>query len=89
MTLITECIPCQYGDHDHHHRVVQAVPEGVMGGAICVCEGECRDREQPAPRVGPPLDTSAVDALAALARGDDPGAPLNQTPERRTDGRSE
>lgn len=42
--LKTECIPCQYGDHDGHHEVVQAVPEGMLGGAMCPCRGECRER---------------------------------------------
>lgn len=37
------CIPCQFGNHDAHHEVMQAVPEGVMGGAICTCKGECRE----------------------------------------------
>lgn len=41
MALYIDCIPCQYGQHEHHYRVVQAVPEGMMGGAVCVCEGEC------------------------------------------------
>jgi hypothetical protein len=41
---ITECIACQAGDHDGHEEVVQAVPEGVMGGAKCLCRGECQGR---------------------------------------------
>lgn len=43
MTRLTICSPCQTGDHDRHYRVVQAVPEGVIGGSICTCEGECVD----------------------------------------------
>jgi hypothetical protein len=37
-----KCIPCQYGDHANHHEIVQAVPDGVMGGARCDCRGECQ-----------------------------------------------
>lgn len=44
MSCIQECGPCQMGEHERHYRVVQAVPEGMMGGAICTCEGECVER---------------------------------------------
>jgi hypothetical protein len=47
MALITDCLACQYGDHDHHSEIIQAVPEGMLGGAMCGCNGECRDRPQP------------------------------------------
>lgn len=39
---IVECLACQVGDHDNHYRVIQPVFEGVIGGAECHCEGECR-----------------------------------------------
>jgi hypothetical protein len=42
--LIHDCIPCQHGDHAGHHRIVQTVPEGMMGGQECHCEGECVER---------------------------------------------
>lgn len=42
MSAIVRCLPCQHGDHDGHHEVVQTVPEGVMGGARCDCKGECQ-----------------------------------------------
>jgi len=44
MVLLTYCIPCQHGDHEHHHEVVQAVPEGMLGGVKCRCKGECVER---------------------------------------------
>lgn len=41
MSLKVLCSGCQDGEHRRHQRVVQAPPEGGVGGAIC--EGECRD----------------------------------------------
>ena len=38
------CIACQHGRHERHREVIQAVPEGMMGGAKCRCEGECVER---------------------------------------------
>lgn len=43
MTRLTECTPCQLGDHKRHHRTVQAVPKGMYGGSVCPCEGECQN----------------------------------------------
>lgn len=43
MALRTICSACQMGEHDRHHRVVQAAPEGGVGGSVCVCEGDCAD----------------------------------------------
>jgi len=43
MSFNTICTPCQMGEHQRHHRVVQAVPEGMMGGSVCTCKGECVD----------------------------------------------
>lgn len=43
---IGTCIPCQYGDHDGHVEIIQAVPEGMMGGAVCGCKGECINRRK-------------------------------------------
>ena len=34
MSRITECAPCQMGEHHRHYRVVQAVPKGMMGGEL-------------------------------------------------------
>jgi hypothetical protein len=31
------------GDHKRHYRTVQAVSEGMMGGSICDCKGECKE----------------------------------------------
>lgn len=55
---LTECPPCQMGDHKHHYRVVQAAPEEGFGGAICDCEGECVDH-------GP----LSLDAMLGLPEG--------------------
>lgn len=45
--LFIDCPACQHGDHEHHTEVVQAVPEGMIGGAQCPCEGECAGRRSP------------------------------------------
>jgi hypothetical protein len=45
MAAIRMCNPCQIGDHKHHYRIVQAVSEGMLGGAICDCKGECQDKK--------------------------------------------
>jgi hypothetical protein len=34
--------PCEIGDHKHHYRVVHSVGEGMFGGVVCPCKGECR-----------------------------------------------
>jgi len=56
------------GEHDRHYRVVQAVPEGMMGGAICDCKGECRDvtPEERASRLG--LTPRILRALRSVKR---------------------
>lgn len=56
MSMNGECTPCQMGDHRRHYRVVQAVSEGMMGGVICPCEGECVER---GPRVDPQMEAIA------------------------------
>jgi hypothetical protein len=43
MVLLTICSACRGGRHAEHHRVIQAVPEGMIGGTACRCEGECAD----------------------------------------------
>lgn len=48
--LIHDCIPCQHGDHASHHRIVQTVPKGMMGGQECHCEGECVERAAKRPQ---------------------------------------
>jgi hypothetical protein len=45
MTLRVLCSACQFGRHAEHQRVVQAVPEGMMGGAMCPCTGDCAGNE--------------------------------------------
>lgn len=68
MTFIGLCIPCQYGRHDEHYEVIEAVPEGVMGGAVCGCDGKCAERYTPPKSilVDAPVDTTALDFLAAF-----------------------
>lgn len=71
--LIHDCIPCQHGDHDGHHRIVQTVPEGMMGGQECHCEGECRERAsrpltQAAPL--PPLDPGIAEFIEGASKWD-------------------
>jgi hypothetical protein len=75
MVLLTYCIPCQHGDHDGHYEVIQAVPEGMLGGQRCPCRGECIERAKAQPdlrallghnRATPsliPCEHVAVDAL--------------------------
>lgn len=41
MVRIADCDACQIGRHDKHVRTVRAVPEGVLGGVMCPCQGEC------------------------------------------------
>lgn len=53
MAYLTYCPPCSMGDHSQHYHVVQAVPEGVYGGSVCRCQGECKDFE---PYVPPYVD---------------------------------
>lgn len=71
MVLVTYCISCQYGDHDNHYEVVEAVPEGVIGGAICKCKGECHENHREiAIECAEPLDLSEFTEF--MARFDDP-----------------
>lgn len=37
------CNACRLGDHKNHRRSVVRAPEGVLGGVVCDCKGECRD----------------------------------------------
>lgn len=43
MTLLHPCAPCEMGNHDAHHEVIEAAPPGMMGGIQCPCKGECID----------------------------------------------
>jgi hypothetical protein len=63
MSLLTICTPCQMGDHKRHHRVVQAAPEGGVGGSVCTCEGECIDHRyelESTKRIGTLIDDAAT-----------------------------
>lgn len=66
--LLTYCIPCQHGHHERHHEIVQAVPEGVMGGARCRCGGECVDRHKNAETVA--LIPAEIPVLMAVPSDD-------------------
>jgi hypothetical protein len=75
MVMIGDCIACQYGQHDGHHKIVQAVPDGVIGGIRCECKGDCAERngerarrETVAILEALPLDAPAFDLLADMAR---------------------
>jgi hypothetical protein len=46
MVRIGTCIPCQYGNHERCQKVMQAVPKGMLGGAICGCKGECQENRE-------------------------------------------
>lgn len=43
MSALTICGACERGEHQHHRKVVQAVPPGMLGGSVCKCRGECVD----------------------------------------------
>jgi hypothetical protein len=47
MVRIGTCVACQYGNHEGHQRVLQSVPEGMLGGAVCGCKGECQGKPEP------------------------------------------
>lgn len=76
MTFFTDCIPCQYGLHEHHHPMIQAAPEGGFGGAECPCTGDCavRNAERIKGRsqgmVGPPIPEGFFDQLRSLTSPD-------------------
>jgi hypothetical protein len=67
---IGDCIPCQYGAHDEHQNVPGPVPEGVIGGWICDCKGECRDRPRPKATFieAEPMPPETVEMLDFLRR---------------------
>lgn len=57
MVMLVLCAACREGCHAEHHEVVQAVPEGMIGGCACPCTGECQGNPEPQPDVfdGEPL----------------------------------
>jgi hypothetical protein len=57
MALRTICNACE-------RRVVATVPEGMIGGAICDCKGECRDGRYA-------RDCSLLDGLVQTAQLED------------------
>lgn len=55
---LTECPPCEMGDHKHHYRIIHPAPVGGFGGAVCDCKGECVEH-------GPP----SLDKMLGFAEG--------------------
>lgn len=53
MSRIGECAPCQMGEHERHVKNYDPAPKGMLGGSVCLCEGECVER---GPRPVPGLD---------------------------------
>jgi hypothetical protein len=39
-----ECNGCKMGRHKDHVRNHRPAPEGMFGGTVCPCKGECRDK---------------------------------------------
>ena len=72
MVFIGRCIPCQHGQHDGHYEVIEAVSDGVLGGAICGCKGDCADEYVPAESVviDTQIDTNALDFLRRFTEDD-------------------
>jgi hypothetical protein len=47
--MLSYCPACQMGDHEHHVKIIQAAPEGTLGGVQCRCEGECMSKVDTGP----------------------------------------
>jgi hypothetical protein len=89
MSRNTICHACEDGDHKRHQRVVQAVSPGMLGGSVCVCQGECKDGRY----------KKTIDELLGLKPGDYerlirarqppnpdlPSEPSDTTPRGRSD----
>lgn len=54
MSYLAPCPGCCAGQHERHVANWVQVPDGVLGGALCSCPGDC----QPGPFPSP-FDTSA------------------------------
>lgn len=48
MVMLHPCIACQDGDHANHIPMPGPVPEGMIGGWACPCEGDCKPPPPPA-----------------------------------------
>jgi hypothetical protein len=57
MVLLTYCLACKYGDHERHTEVIQAAPEGMLGGSRCKCQGECKHFAPREQGIGPVLES--------------------------------
>lgn len=65
MVMIGDCISCQYGDHEGHTEVTQAVPEGMLGGGRCECKGDCGERNA---NLHPPIVFDEFDRIIGTPR---------------------
>ena len=43
MSAVVDCPACQFGHHERHIGPWN-VREGVLGGAVCDCRGDCAER---------------------------------------------
>lgn len=46
MALFFDCFACQVGQHAEHVATPQPTPEGMLGGCICPCAGDCAERNR-------------------------------------------
>lgn len=67
MTFLGYCIPCQYGDHEAHHEIIQHAPKDGVGGAKCRCKGECVEQ----------LTTGAKENMLNVSTNTPKGGPGN------------
>jgi hypothetical protein len=72
MAIFADCMACREGLHEYHVDVPGPVPEGVMGGHICPCKGDCAQRNRhidgriPSMEAAPVLTPEVVAALKLL-----------------------
>lgn len=70
--MLVKCMACRFGDHANQQRVVQAAPEGMLGGAECPCEGGC----EPDPELASMITTTAL-LSGSEPDDDEPDEPFN------------
>ena len=47
MSNVAPCGACQMGEHEHHIEHWRKMPEGVLGGTVCLCPGDCQPPQWP------------------------------------------